>query len=177
MTRQQHISIWDLDNCLADDAWRIPRIDWSAACPGARYAAYHAAAGEDACAVRNAALFKAWRAFGTAPVFATGRPEAIRRDTEDWIERHLGMRPTRDALFMRGDTDHRPSVVLKREMLSLIRATYPAAHIALAFDDHPGIVDMYRAEGVAALHLQIHSVDAYNPPPVAATRQQRSPAL
>lgn len=173
MTRQQHISIWDLDNCLSDDAWRIPRIDWSARCPGDRYAAYHAAAGEDACAVRNAALFKAWRAFGTAPVFATGRPEAIRRETQDWIERHFGIRPTRDSLFMRGDADHRPSVVLKRDMLDLIRAAHPGAQIALAFDDHADIVAMYRDEGVAALRLAIHSVDAYNPPR-ADTRQARS---
>lgn len=157
------ITVWDLDNCLADDAWRIPRIDWAAPNPAARYAAYHAAAGADRLCPRNAAIFRAWRG-AARPVFATGRPECIRRETVEWILRRLDVRVDETTLFMRGSSDHTSTEQLKARMLGHIRAAHPTARIVAAFDDHLGVVEAYRAAGLMAMQLYIHNVDAYTRP-------------
>ena len=41
------VIILDLDNCIADDSWRIPKINWAAEDPLNRYHDYHSLSGFD----------------------------------------------------------------------------------------------------------------------------------
>lgn len=151
--------IFDLDNCLSDDGWRIDLIDWSQTEPDKRYAAYHDNCSGDAAA--NVQVFQ-FMTKQCRPVFFTARPASVRRQTNEWISLALGIQ--HGWLYMRGNDDHRPSVELKRSMLKeFIEMGVPKEDIVAAYDDHLGVLDMYREEGVAAFHLAIHDRCAYTP--------------
>ena len=110
-------ALWDLDNCLANDAWRIPFIDWrEGLTPDQRYAEYHRCCGRDQPG--NVSAFNAVRLFAE-PVFFTARPESVRATTVDWIERHLAV--ARPLVLMRRDGEHTPSAELKRAMVWRLR--------------------------------------------------------
>ena len=155
--------IFDLDNCLSDDGWRIDLIDWSQTDPDKRYAAYHDNCHHDQPANLN--LFNAQLIVNKVrPVFFTARPESVRAKTVEWIERELQVKTP--WLYMRGKDDHRPSVDVKRDMLrGFIDAGVFKQDIWRAYDDHEGVLQMYREEGIIAFKMQIHNRDAYNPPP------------
>ncbi len=152
--------IFDLDNCLSDDSWRIDKIDWSHFAPDKRYAAYHDNCLGDAAANVEVLKFMTQQA---RPVFFTARPASVREKTLQWIQRELQAKTP--WLFMRGNDDHRPSVDLKRIMLKeFIEMGVPKEDIVAAYDDHLGVLEMYREEGIAAFHLAIHDRCAYTPP-------------
>lgn len=154
--------IFDLDNCLSDDSWRIDKIDWSQTHPSNRYAAYHDNCSGDAAANVEVLKFMTQQA---RPVFFTARPDFVRRWTIEWIERELGVQ--HPWLYMRGRDDHRPSVDLKRSMLKeFIEMGVPKEDIVAAYDDHEGVLAMYLEEGVAAFRLAIHDRCAYTPPAI-----------
>ncbi len=156
--------IFDLDNCLADDSARIPLIDWSAANPEDRYRAYHEACANDPCPVTSRALFARWTAGGSrVPIFLTARPVSVHVLTVEWLANHLHVH--NPILLMRNIGDHRPSRELKRAQLHDLRDHYDVVFdwIAMAFDDRPEIVEMYREEGIAATCVRIHDLCAYTP--------------
>jgi len=155
-----NLAIWDLDNCLADDAWRIPFVDWHAASVRERYARYHELCIRDRPG--NTEEFR--RSVAAAePLFITGRPDSVRCKTIHWIAQHLGVDWPR--LLMRGDTDHRPSVNVKMEALVAELSRLGGAHIIRAYDDREDIVQMYHDTfDIDARLLGIHSVDAYARP-------------
>lgn len=152
------VTLWDLDNCLSDDGWRIPMIDWSATHPDDRYAKYHAHMAQDFAG--NLATFVAYRVEGYTPVFVTARPFAFFLDTQRWLHENLGVSLSPGQLRMRPNGDHRPSADIKRQLV----ADIPPARVLCAFDDHPEVVRMYRELGMRAVQMAIHSLDAYNPP-------------
>ena len=49
--------------------------------------------------------------------FITGRPESLRKTTENWLEDYFGIRPAKSKLKMRENGDKRKSSVVKREIL------------------------------------------------------------
>jgi len=161
--------IFDLDNCLSDDGWRIGKIDWAQTEPDKRYSAYHDNCSSDAAA--NVQVFQ-FMTKQCRPVFFTARPESVRRWTNEWISRELGIQ--HGWLYMRGNDDHRPSVELKRSMLKdFIEMGIPKEDIVAAYDDHLGVLEMYREEGISAFHLAIHDRCAYTPPAI----KHRAPEL
>lgn len=161
--------IFDLDNCLSDDGWRIEKIDWTKTNPAERYAAYHFACSSDTA--RNVDVFNTY-AQTHKVLFFTARPESVREDTRQWIEHELGVNCP--SISMRGNNDHRPSVDLKRHMLQEFVAMGGAKEdIVGAFDDHEGVLQMYAEEGVDACRLAIHDRCAYTPP----ERKLRAPDL
>lgn len=150
-------AIWDLDNCLANDAWRIPLVDWSDGLdPLKRYAAYHAACEDDLLC--HSKIFIAVNLIAR-PIFLTGRPSVVRSQTEQWIFSKLGI--LQPFIMMRGNTDNSTSLALKRKMLKDL--PYHGQVVA-AFDDRPEIVQMYCENGIPAMQLKIHDVDAYTHP-------------
>ena len=155
-------AIWDLDNCLADDAHRIPLIAWAHDDPGRRYAAYHALCHEDEPG--NLAVFRAFASLDIRPIFMTGRPLVVEAQTRDWIARHLGVEDY--ILIMRNNHDHRPSVAVKREMVEWLWHYDVDIHsIVAAFDDRRDIVEMYRWEWfIDSSQLAIHDACAYTNP-------------
>lgn len=154
-------ALFDLDNCISDDAWRIPRIAWHEENPDRRYAAYHALAPFDE--PRNLHWVRLAMRSGRHPLFSTARPETLRVQTAEWIRRHVGVE--RVLLFMRAEGDHRRSVELKREHLLRMREHgISPQRILQAADDRPDVVAMYREHGIPASVLSIHNVCAYTPP-------------
>lgn len=144
-------TIWDIDNCLADDKWRAHLIDWDKE-GNERYAIYNEQMLGDK--LHHGAEFEFMSRF-TTPVFFTGRCEAYKQKTLMWIKRHLGL----DApyMFMRANDDQSTPAALKYKMLMQCQRDVGAGNIIAAFDDIPAIIDMYRANGIAACLLQINS--------------------
>lgn len=153
------ITILDLDNCIADDAWRIPHIDWTQQDPDRRYAKYHALCAFDAAA--NADLW------ADAPprscLIITARPESVRCQTEEWLRR-AGV-PVRDVL-MRQTGDRRVSTELKAELMwrYMSRHALSAFDVAGAYDDRVDVVAMYRRYGLRAAVRAVHDICATTPP-------------
>lgn len=153
--------IFDLDNCLADDAWRIKLIDWSQTNPGERYALYHSACRKDKTNPVSLGVFNRYKDTHRL-FFFTARPVGVEEETRHWIECNLTHEYN---LIMRNNGDHRPSVQLKREMVaSLPEYGVKVEDIAHAYDDREDIVAMYRELAIPATVLKIHDVCAYTPP-------------
>lgn len=166
MTKQA-LTIWDLDNCLSNDEWRIKYIDWRTDDPWARYRMYHTLCGSDKPG--NIELFKHWLGLNAIPVFCTARPEVTRSITQLWINSHFGML-MRDhsinaiSVYMRSNNDHRRSPEVKYDLVQQILRDNEVNEqaIAHAFDDHEDVINMYRLRfGFQATVTAIHSTSAY----------------
>jgi hypothetical protein len=153
------ITILDLDNCISDDAWRIPTIDWEQQDLDVRYLQYHALSAFDA--VGNRELFA-----GLEPLsclILTARPIHLFLQTVEWLRRAevpvLG-------LMMRPSGDHTPSAKMKLSMLSVAmdQLKIGIEDIGAAYDDRQDIVDMYRSLGIPAERRFIHTLEAHLPP-------------
>lgn len=160
-----NLIIWDIDNCIANDAWRIPFIDWTAADPYQRYMPYHRVCSGDQS--HNMREFEDLHERHNAdPCFITARPEAVRHMTMSWLRRHFTRSfPAANRLLMRGNDDHRASVDLKRDLLTELFAAEPEARVVLALDDRADVLTMYRQHfGIVTRLLAIHSTCAYTRP-------------
>lgn len=83
---------------------------------------------------------------GIAPIVVinTGRPEGVREITADWLARYIKV----DYLLMRGSSDYRPTVQVKRDnLVERILLLYRSDDI-LAFEDNVASVRMYREAGI-----------------------------
>ena len=141
------VTIYDLDNCLSDDSWRIPHIQYKNSNPRMRWHDYHARAAWDQCMY-----------WPPEPVWVilTARPHEYRPMTHEWLKRNF-LRPT--LLCMRPDGDYRPSVDVKRQQLHDLFEVYGVTAVRAAFDDHAEIVNMYRSEGIPSEIKRIHNVE------------------
>lgn len=154
-------TIIDLDNCIADDGWRIRHIDWSPGVkPFVKYHRYHSLSGFDN--VGNRWLYDDAVQRGAVIVF-TGRPVIYRELTLEWIRRNFQEVP--EILIMRNNDDHRPAVELKTSMLRCLwHYSVEPDQIYAAYDDHADIVAMYAAAGLHAFRKAIHDLSAYEAP-------------
>jgi hypothetical protein len=148
----------DLDNCIADDAWRIPRINWSRADQFGRYHDYHSLSPWDT--LHNPAILERHR--GDKIIIMTTRPVWYRIMTEHWL--HLkGIQPAH--ILMRNNDDVRTSVQVKRlQVCWLSEYRITLGQIVAAYDDRPEICAMYRSFGIEAHVRGIHDVCAYTNP-------------
>lgn len=85
----------------------------------------------------------------TPLVFASGRPASCRRDTHEWISRHLGV--TNPVLHMRTTGDYRADDVVKREIYE--QDIRPAWTVLAVFDDRDRVVTMWRDLGLTCLQV------------------------
>lgn len=146
--------IVDLDNCIADDGWRIKDIRWQHADPMRRYHHYHMLSAWDNLGNVDIALSDEPRTIFTA------RPILMRTITEEWLRRK---KVNYTFLIMRNDSDHRPSTEVKKSMLDGLFFHYGVfkSDIRMAFDDRPEIIEMYRSQDIPAELRKIHDEDAY----------------
>jgi hypothetical protein len=145
----------DIDNCISNDGWRIPLIDWSCKDPFHRYHEYHIRAPFDL--LGNAGLIHPM----VKLVFVTSRPVLYRGHTTEWLARR-GI--SFDHLLMRNNDDHRTSVDVKRWQVQQLVLHYgiPLRNILDAYDDRQEIVDMYRLEfQIDARVAKCHDICAY----------------
>jgi hypothetical protein len=170
-------TIFDIDNCLANDEWRIPLINWAADNPDDRYAKYHAAAYGDAA--HNADKLAAAMIEGHGIIFLTARPTRYAKATEAWLDDVLfpaalshvsainsSARSQGWTLIMRNNGDHRHSHALKESQLNQLVSHYEVSlrDVAVAYDDRQEVIDMYQARGIPATRLWIHDTCAYTDP-------------
>ncbi len=141
--------ILDLDNCIADDSWRIPLIDGTKK-GHERFSEYHHRALDDVAA--NHELFRCPYKI----VIFTSRPNYFRARTNWWLKRN-GIEAV--ALFMRDAPDHRGSVEVKEEMLDrFLHMGHRLGDIESAYDDRQNVVDMFLRAGVPAQRRWVHEV-------------------
>lgn len=155
---KEHIIV-DLDNCISNDGWRIPKIKWDKFDPSARYHDYHSLSGFDE--VANLLIFDQHPQAST--IIFTARPVFYRAVTEEWLKRK---KVPYEYLVMRNNHDFRSSVQLKQTMLEWLPDIYDINldQIVAAYDDLPEVVEMYRKHGIIAHTCEIHSVCAYTNP-------------
>lgn len=145
--------ILDLDNCISNDGWRIPKINWDAPTAFRRYHEYQLLAPWDECG--NLDLFTG---FDGRIVVLTSRPVMYRASTLEWLARH----GIKCDLIMRNDADERPSTLVKESQLrDLWHYGVQLRDVECAFDDRPEICEMYRSHGIKAEVRSLHSVCAY----------------
>lgn len=150
--------ILDLDNCIADDEWRIPRINWQHKDPMRRYHDYHSLSGFDRAG--NKDLFQKTK---HDIIILTARPVHYAPITMEWLNRQH-IKPF--ALIMRNNDDHVPSVDLKRKQMGWLTHLYniDVKDIVCAYDDRMDVVEMYLQHGVIAEVRSIHDTCSYTNP-------------
>jgi hypothetical protein len=154
----KHI-ILDLDNCIANDAWRIPKINWQKSNPMERYHDYHSLSGFDEPG--NLDILEEHE--GARVIIFTARPVLYSAVTHEWLRRN---KIPYEFLVMRNNNDQRHSLDLKRTMLKWLPDMYdvPLDSIVAAYDDRPDVVAMYQSQDIPAFQKEIHNVCAYTAP-------------
>jgi len=151
--------ILDLDNCIADDAWRIPKINWQKSNPMERYHDYHSLSGFDRLGNQDILT----RHESDEMIIFTARPVLYSALTQEWLRRN---EVNYEYLVMRNNNDHCHSLELKRKMLHWLPDIYgiPLDKIIAAYDDRSDVVAMYKEEGIPSFQREIHNVCAYTKP-------------
>ncbi len=86
---------------------------------------------------------------GFAVVFVSGRSSDARAETEQWLQRHVGLPSYR--LFMRSAGDSRRDAIVKRELFdSNIREHF---NVLAVLDDRNQVVAMWRELGLVCLQV------------------------
>jgi hypothetical protein len=134
------LAVIDIDGVLADVRHRVPHLerrppDWRA---------FFAAARHDTLLQQGYDVVLAL-AEVCEVVYLSGRPESIRRDTEDWLTRH-GLADGEVHLRPRGD--FRPARLFKVEVLRRLAARAP---VSVVVDDDPDVIAAVTAAGFDVL--------------------------
>lgn len=131
--------LFDIDGTLADCSHRLHHItqtpkDWDA---------FFSACSGDSPISHMIALAIALKDNDQQLVFVSGRSDACRAATEEWLnDQGLPTAP----LYMRNAGDHRDDDVVKGELLDQILAG--GLEPIMAFDDRARVVKMWRARGI-----------------------------
>lgn len=137
--------ILDIDNCIADDSWRIHLIDEKRQRIDDRYHAYHMLSLFD-----NAHHRHVWEGRNDI-IIMTSRPEIHEDLTTRWL---LANGVQFELLIMRGNGDYRSTQYLKQRAAVDLRMA--GHHIDHAYDDREDIVAAYQDAGIPASVLKIH---------------------
>ena len=130
------IAVVDIDGVVADVRHRLHHVESSPK----NWPAFFAAADRDPPLAQGVAKVRGLMDDHDV-VYLTGRPEHLRRATEDWLERH-GIPGSR--LLMRRRGDFRPARVTKAEEL---RRVARRRSVAVVIDDDPEVCAALRAAG------------------------------
>ena len=80
---------------------------------------------------------------GTRIIFVTGRPEDYKKETLEWLNKHL---PFQDFdLIMRPSKNYEKDIVIKRKILLTILKTFQVIKV---FDDQEDLIQMWKEEGL-----------------------------
>jgi hypothetical protein len=79
-------------------------------------------------------------------VVNTGRPEALREVSENWIQHFLPV----DEIRMRANDDFRPTAQVKRDNIDSLLRAYPSREI-FAFDDNEAALRTYSEAKITSL--------------------------
>jgi len=79
---------------------------------------------------------------GHAILIVTARSAKWRNVTAMWLALHD---VPSDALFMRGDKDHRKDTEVKKDILDMIQESWNVVH---AIDDNPSIIELWQQHNI-----------------------------
>lgn len=144
----------DLDGTLSSAAWRAAHLegrrkDWNQ---------FFAGMARDA-PVRPLIELTGWIAEQAAVVLLTGRPDGHEPVIRHWLADHA---VAYEVLLMRPGGDRRPDTVVKRERYR--RDIAPHYDVRLVIDDRPGVIEMWRAEGLYVLTAVDPHLEPLDPP-------------
>lgn len=140
--------ICDIDGTLAD---LTHRRKWVAG-PTREWGKFFAAMAEDSPLPTTQLISWLLTSPDAVVVFVTARPEEYRDTTREWLIRNIGPYALYPNLLMRETGDRRPDVVVKREMLDVIRGVLFLNPI-LVLDDRPSVVEMWKEAGLMVLEV------------------------
>jgi hypothetical protein len=130
------LAVVDIDGVVADVRHRLHHVERSPK----DWGAFFATADRDPPLAEGVARVLALRETHDI-VYLTGRPEHLRRTTEEWLDRH-GITGT--GLLMRRYRDFRPARVAKAEAL---RRLARGRTVAVVIDDDPEVCEALREAG------------------------------
>ena len=136
--------VFDLDGTLADLTHRLHFIDKKQSRPD--WDAFHKACVFDEPINRVIQVFWAMQDAGHTVEIWSGRSDAVRKETEEWLVRH---RLYPSALLMRSAGDFTPDDQLKESWIGAIGAPVPD----LVFDDRDRVVKMWRKRGITCFQV------------------------
>lgn len=127
--------ICDVDNVLADDAWRLPYIRYDIDDLFTRYDYYHKLSLYDTAHNQHLVAVK------EDVILLTSMPCIYRPIRERWLRLHgIGYR----YLLMRPYDNHEHAVDCKRGLLEKLFEIWPRPYmVSAAYDDRPDVVEMY----------------------------------
>jgi hypothetical protein len=89
---------------------------------------------------------------GAKLVFLTGRGEALRESTQEWLLKHYKIKANSENLYMRKVTDTRIPSEYKTEHLQTIKSlSFKDYNSIIAIDDDPYMVKVYFSMGILPL--------------------------
>ena len=83
--------------------------------------------------------------------FFSGRSDVVRKETEEWLKKHVPITDGRPYLYMRKEGDYRPDTTIKYEMMYELKIT--PDDVLCILDDRQVVVDMWRQEGFRCLQV------------------------
>jgi hypothetical protein len=95
-------------------------------------------------------VLRALRLTGSVVLLASGRSDAVRVQTQDWMR---GLDIEFSGLYMRKAGDHREDCVVKAELLERIQKEWNSHAIGGIFEDRKQVVEMYRAKGLRVFQV------------------------
>jgi len=151
----KQVVIFDLDGCVFDDEWRLPKIDMSLSGED-RYKEYHLGIDADPVISHSLSMLRKAAELGATIVFMTARPQHCQGATK--LKLHtLGIEY---ELMMREPGDDRPSPEVKCSMVYGLFEKIGPFRIFGAFDDREDVIQMYRLLGLNAWVLDTTGTDA-----------------
>lgn len=144
----EEIAIFDIDGCISDDAWRLPRIAKSG--PN-RFHPYHVVAGDDDVLHHGREHLLKHIRFPHSIVFITARPTSVWEITKRWIDKTFPQFGNTPYIFMmRGEEEEGlGSVEIKlRRLRELSSVLLDNQSIVAAYDDRPDVIKMYLDQGI-----------------------------
>lgn len=122
-------------------------IDGTVSLKGARSAFDETRVREDRPNAPVVEIVRQERAAGKRVIFMSGRTDACRGATEEWLREHVGV--PWEALHMRAAGDMRKDSVVKRELFDQhVRERYDVRRV---YDDRNQVVAMWRSLGLTCL--------------------------
>lgn len=140
MTQGEKTVVCDIDGTLCDDRQRRKtylsgKPDWQG---------YLSHCHPSTCVEETAALVRDYICRGYHIVFVTGRPEALRRQTQ-WFLTGLGLKVGENDLLMRDNRNQTEEAELKRTFMQRLLS---GSHVVAALDCRASVREAYESLGV-----------------------------
>ena len=163
MEPEEKILLCDLDGTLSSSKWRDPLVEGDRK----RWPEYYKGIPFDNIVPKVKAILEKAITDGCRIIYITAREESldetrkrtdgtvektvlpVRKWTEDWLSKHSAPGWGSGALlFMRKHKDHRPSSVVKEDVIKKYLGGNKTGNIVMGLDDNENVITMYKRYGI-----------------------------